>query len=195
MFEKQWLVRTDQEQYDRSKLLLARGVPEAQQAAYLHPSLQDLEAPSNPIYMPEAVEKILEACDTGAQITVFGDYDADGITATTILVHFLRYFLQGNVDYYIPDRFTEGYGISVQAVERLKEQGTSLIITVDNGISAREAVARAKELAIDVVITDHHQCPEQLPDCAVILNPHLQGSGFHYTDLAGVGVAYTLVRA
>ena len=195
MFDKQWLVRKDQEQYDRRKLLQARGIPEAQQASYLSPSLQDLEAPSTPVCMPEAVERILEACDAGEQITVFGDYDADGITATTILVHFLRYFLQGNVDYYIPDRFTEGYGISVQAVERLKEQGTSLIITVDNGISAHGAVARAKELSIDMVITDHHQCPEQLPDCPLLLNPHLPGSGFQYADLAGVGVAYMLVRA
>ena len=195
MFDKQWLVRTNQEKYDRTMLLSSRGIPEYQQSSFLNPSCEDLEAPSNPVCMPEIVERILEACDTGEPITVFGDYDADGITATTILVHFLRYFLQGNVNYYIPDRFTEGYGISVQAVERLKEQGTSLIITVDNGIAAHSAMARAKDLSMDMVITDHHQCPEQLPDCPLILNPHLLGSGFQYTDLAGVGVAYTLIRA
>lgn len=195
MFEKQWLVRKDQEPYSFESLLAARGVAREMQAAYLNPCAGALEDPSNPVCMPEAVERILEACDTGEPITVFGDYDADGITATTVLVHFLRYFLQGNVDYYIPDRFTEGYGISVQAVERLKEQGTSLIITVDNGIAAHAAITRAREMSIDLIVTDHHQCPEQLPDCPIMLNPHIPHSGFQYTDLAGVGVAYTLVRA
>ena len=195
MFDKQWLIRKEHGAYTFDTLLAARGISAAEQVAYLNPSYDGLEAPSNPTVMPEAVERILEACDTGEQITVFGDYDADGITATTVLVHFLRFFLQGNVNYYIPDRFTEGYGISVQAVERLKEQGTSLIITVDNGIAAHAAVSRAKELSIDLIITDHHQCPEQLPDCPILMNPHLPGSGFQYTNLAGVGVAYTLVRA
>ncbi len=195
MLDRQWLIKKDQGTYDFVNLLVSRGISEEMHAAYLNPTCGGLEAPSNPTCMPEAVERILEACDTGEQITVFGDYDADGITATTVLVHFLRYFLQGNVNYYIPDRFTEGYGISVQAVERLKEQGTSLLITVDNGISAHAAVARARELSMDIIITDHHQCPEQLPDCPVILNPHLPNGGFQYTDLAGVGVAYTLVRA
>ncbi|MBP3391741.1 MAG: single-stranded-DNA-specific exonuclease RecJ [Clostridia bacterium] len=195
MFDRQWLVRKDQDTYSFESLLTARGITSETRSAYLQPDAATLEDPSNPVCMPEAVERILEACDTGETITVFGDYDADGITATTILVHFLRYFLQGNVDYYIPDRFTEGYGITVQAVERLKERGTSLILTVDNGIAAKDAVKRARELSMDVIITDHHQCPEQLPECSVMLNPHIPDSGFQYTDLAGVGVAYTLVRA
>ena len=195
MFDKQWLVREGQKPYDFDTLLETRGVFDEEKESYLNPQYAELEAPSNPACMEQAVERILVAADTGEQITVFGDYDADGITATTILVHFLRYYLQATVDFYIPDRFTEGYGISVAAIEKLKEKGTSLIITVDNGVSALQAARRAAELDIDMIITDHHQCPEDLPPCIALINPHLPDSGFIYRDLAGVGVAYTLIRA
>lgn len=195
MFNKQWLIRKAQWGFSFEELLQNRGIlPEAKES-YLHPSCASLEDPAQIPGMGEIVERILVATDTDEHITVFGDYDADGITATALLVHFLRYFLQANVDYYIPDRFKEGYGISPEAVETLKEQGTSLIITVDNGIAANQAAHRAKALSVDLIVTDHHQCPPELPECIALLNPHLPESGFQFKDLAGVGVAYTLVRA
>lgn len=196
MFDKQWLLKR-QQQDDRliPYLLRERGIGPEEEASFLNPSCTDLEDPSNPVGMVEAVERILTAVDQGEQITVFGDYDADGITATSVLVHFLRYYLRAQVDYYIPDRFTEGYGMSIEAIERLKEQGTSLIITVDNGVSALLPAKRAGELGMDLIITDHHQCPEELPSCLALLDPHVPGSGFAFQDLAGVGVAYMLVRA
>ncbi len=195
MFDKQWLIQEGQKPYDFEMLLSMRGISASEQETFLRPSWKDLEDPSNPVCMAQVVERILVAADTGEQITVFGDYDADGITATTILVHFLRFYLQAQVDFYIPDRFTEGYGISPAAIDKLKARGTSLIITVDNGVAAIQAAQRAQELAMDLIITDHHQCPEELPPCLAILNPHLPDSGFLYEDLAGVGVAYTLIRA
>ena len=194
MFDKQWLVSEGQGTFDFETLLARRGISDLERESFLHPSCMDLEDPSNPASMAQAIERILVAADSGEQITVFGDYDADGITATAILVHFLRFYLQAQVDFYIPDRFTEGYGISASAIDKLKDRGTSLIITVDNGIAAIGAAKRAQELSIDMIITDHHQCPEELPTCLAILNPHLTGSGFVYKDLAGVGVAYMLVR-
>lgn len=195
MFDKQWLIREGQQPYDFEAFLISKGISPSELESYLRPSCTELEDPSNPIHMDRAVERILVAADAGEQITVFGDYDVDGITATTILVHFLRYYLQAQVNFYIPDRFTEGYGISVSAIERLHEQGTSLIITVDNGVAALEAARKAAEFSMDMIVTDHHQCPEELPDCVALLNPHAPESGFIYQNLAGVGVAYTLIRA
>ncbi len=196
MFDRQWLLHQESQSGVSVQTLLGqRGVSEDQAAAFLNPRLADLEDPFRPIGMEAAVERILTAADTGEPITVLGDYDADGITATAVLVHFLRTYLQANVHYYIPDRFAEGYGMSVEAVEQLAAQGATLLITVDNGISAAIPAQRAVDLGVDLIITDHHQCPPVLPHCLAILNPHLPESGFLFADLAGVGVAYTLVRA
>lgn len=152
---------------------------------------------SDPFLLPDmekACERINKAIDGGEKITIFGDYDADGVTSTALLYSYL--FKNGaNVDYYIPDRAGEGYGMSVSAVEFLKERGTSLVITVDNGISAIEEIERAKELSIDVVVTDHHQAGEVLPDAVAVVDPHRKDCEMDFREWAGVGVAFKLVSA
>lgn len=144
--------------------------------------------------MDKAVERIGRAVDTGEKITIFGDYDADGVTSTTLLYLYLRE--QGaDVDYYIPDRVSEGYGISSQAVKDFAENGTKLIITVDNGISAVEQVRLANELGVDVVITDHHKVGDVLPEAVAVVNPHRTDSECDFREYAGVGVVFKLVCA
>ncbi len=144
--------------------------------------------------MEKACERIKSAIHNGEKITVFGDYDADGVTSTALLYSYLSKN-GANVDYYIPDRAGEGYGMNIDAIESLKERGTSLIITVDNGISAIEEILKAKELSIDVVVTDHHQCGEVLPEAVAVVDPHRKDSDIEFREWAGVGVAFKLVSA
>ena len=144
--------------------------------------------------MEKACERIKSAIDEGEKITIFGDYDADGVTSTALLYLYLSE-AGANVDYYVPDRAGEGYGMSVTAIETLKERGTSLIVTVDNGISAIEEIRKAKELNIDVVVTDHHQAGEILPDAVAIVDPHRKDCELDFREWAGVGVAFKLVSA
>ncbi len=144
--------------------------------------------------MEKACERIKSAIDEGEKITIFGDYDADGVTSTALLYSYLS-GAGANVDYYVPDRAGEGYGMSISAVEALKERGTSLIITVDNGISAIEEIQKAKELNIDVVVTDHHQAGEVLPDAVAVVDPHRKDCELDFREWAGVGVAFKLVSA
>lgn len=143
--------------------------------------------------MEQAVERIGRAVKEHERITVYGDYDVDGITSTGLLVEVLRQ-LGGTVEYYIPSRFTEGYGVNSAAVHAIAERGTRLLITVDTGITAVREVEEAKMLGMDVIITDHHECQAVLPD-TLILNPKQPGSGYPFADLAGVGVVYKLVCA
>lgn len=144
--------------------------------------------------MEKACKRIKSAIHNGEKITVFGDYDADGVTSTALLYSYLSKN-GANVDYYIPDRAGEGYGMNIDAIESLKERGTSLIITVDNGISAIEEIRKAKELSIDVVVTDHHQCSEVLPEAVAVVDPHRKDSDIEFREWAGVGVAFKLVSA
>lgn len=143
--------------------------------------------------MPQAVEVISRAIYSGELICVYGDYDCDGVTSTTILVKYLD-FSGANVMYYIPHR-DEGYGINKAAVDKLKEQGVSLIITVDNGISAIDEAEYIKELGIKLVITDHHQPGDQLPAADAVVNPHREDCPSPFKDLAVVGVAFKLCAA
>ena len=143
--------------------------------------------------MPQAVEVISRAINNGELICVYGDYDCDGITSTTILVKYLD-FSGANVMYYIPHR-DEGYGINKNAVDKLKEQGVSLIITVDNGILAIDEAEYIKELGIKLVITDHHQPGDVLPTADAVVNPHREDCPSVFKDLAGVGVTFKLCAA
>ena len=144
--------------------------------------------------MDRAVSRIRKALETKEIIAVYGDYDVDGITSTCLLTDYLR--RQGaTVVFYIPDRMEEGYGLSHQAVESLHEQGVTLIITVDCGITAVTETLHAAELGIDVVITDHHECKETLPDAVAVVNPHRTDCSYPFPYLAGVGVAFKLVLA
>ena len=144
--------------------------------------------------MEKACERVHKAVDEGERITVFGDYDADGVTSTALMYLFLS-SCGAVVDYYIPDRAEEGYGMNNCAIDTLKERGTSLIITVDNGISAIEEIEYAKSLGIDVVVTDHHKVGEVLPDAVAVVDPHRADSICEFNEWAGVGVAFKFICA
>lgn len=146
--------------------------------------------------MRKAVDRITQAIENGESVAIYGDYDVDGVSATSLLFLYLESLdSDAKLGYYIPDRFTEGYGMSVSAIEMLAKKGVTLIITVDTGITAVEEVERAKELGVDVVITDHHECHEVLPNAYAVVNPHRKDSEYPFCDLAGVGVAFKLVTA
>lgn len=144
--------------------------------------------------MFEAAERIGRALENGEHITVFGDYDCDGVTATAIVYTYLK-SKKANVDYYIPEREGEGYGMSAAAVEKLKAGGTNLIVTVDNGIRAIDEIALASSYGIDTVVTDHHLPAEELPRAAAIVDPHLPYCRAELQELSGAGVALMLVAA
>lgn len=145
--------------------------------------------------MYEAVERINIAIDSEEKVLIFGDYDCDGITATALLVKYLK--SRGvDVGYFIPDRENEGYGISIDAIKKAVDDGYSLIITVDNGINAVKEVEYANEIGIDVIITDHHIPLDELPDAVAVVDPHIdQDNEWLFKDLCGVGVAFKLVCA
>lgn len=175
-------------------LLCARGITdEAEAEEYLSAEL-DFSDPYELADMEKAVERISSALENFEKIAVFGDYDADGVTSTALLYLYLQ--AQGaNVVYRIPDRQREGYGISCTAVQELYESGVKLIVTVDNGISALEEAALAKELGVDMVITDHHTPGAVLPDAVAVVNPHRADCPSEFKDSAGVGVAFKLACA
>lgn len=177
-----------------ARILINRGfdTPEAARA-FLDVEHTELPDPFLFCNMEAAVQRIGRAVQAQEKITVYGDYDVDGITSTGLLVEVLRQ-LGGTVDYYIPSRFTEGYGVNAEAVRSIAANGTRLLITVDTGITAVREVEEAKRLGLDVIITDHHECQAILPD-TLILNPKQPQSGYPFADLAGVGVVYKLVCA
>lgn len=144
--------------------------------------------------MDRAVVRIEKAVMLNEKITVYGDYDADGVTSTSILYMFLKEN-GANVDYYIPNRFSDGYGMNADSVKKIADSGTKLIITVDNGIAAANEIEYAKELGLDVIVTDHHECPDVIPDCCAVINPKRKDSTYPFSELAGVGIAFKLVSA
>lgn len=174
------------------RLLLDRGIDTPQKIErYLHPQMTDLYDPMLMKDMNKAVAVIRDAIDKGEEIVVFGDYDVDGVTATAILLTYLR--KQGaKVGFYIPDRHGEGYGLNIAAVEQIA-QHARLLITVDCGITCPAEVARARELGMRVIVTDHHQLGPQLPQCEAVLNPLL--GNYPFRRLCGAGVAFKLVQA
>ena len=144
--------------------------------------------------MDRAVERIKKALSKGEKITVYGDYDADGVTSSTIMVLCLKEF-NADVDYYIPDRETEGYGISKASIDILAKKGTNLIISVDCGITAVEECEYASNLGIDTIITDHHECSDILPKAVAVIDPKRDDCQYPFKALAGVGVALKLCQA
>ena len=144
--------------------------------------------------MDKAAERINKALENFERICVYGDYDADGVTATALMYSYLC-SRGADVVYRIPDRITEGYGMSASALDELKEQGVKLIVTVDNGISAVSEIAYAKQLGIETVVTDHHKAGEVLPDAVAVVDPHREDCNIQFKDWAGVGVAFKVVCA
>ena len=155
---------------------------------------EKLSPPGLLLNMDKAVSRILAAVDSGERIAVFGDYDVDGVTATALLYTYLD-SIGADVYYKLPSRDDDGYGLSENAVELMASRDVTLIITVDNGISAHAAVARAKELGVDVVVTDHHLPPAELPDAVAVVDPQLPGDKSPCKSLCGAGVAFKLAAA
>lgn len=176
-----------------SQLLINRGIETPEQAqAFLDP--ESLILPSPLEEFPDlamSVELLQEAIASQAKIAICGDYDADGMTSTALLLRSLR-TLGAQVNYAIPSRMHEGYGINQRIVEEFHDEGVRLILTVDNGISAFAPIARARELGLKVIVTDHHDIPQKLPPANAILNPKLIAESSPYRGVAGVGVAYIL---
>lgn len=176
-------------------VLSARGIDTPQAAAdYLSCDVRGLHDPFGLTDMDKAVEVVREVIDRGEKMVVYGDYDVDGITATCTLVDYLR-SKGAKCEYYIPNRLTDGYGLTRPAMEQLYEQGTRLLITVDSGITANEEIAVARELGMQVVITDHHECHENLPDAQAVVDCKRTDDTYPFSSLAGVGVAFKLICA
>jgi single-stranded-DNA-specific exonuclease len=178
-----------------ARLLVNRGITTIEGARdFLTPSLQRLHDPFLMRGMAGAVDRLIRAIRAQEPIVIYGDYDVDGITATAVLSWFFR-DIGIQVPYYLPHRMREGYGLNAEAVQKLADQGTRVLITVDCGITGREEVQLARRLGMDVIVTDHHQVPPTLPDAVAVLNPHQAECAYPAKELAGVGVAFKLVMA
>ncbi|MGI5859729.1 MAG: single-stranded-DNA-specific exonuclease RecJ, partial [Tepidanaerobacteraceae bacterium] len=177
------------------QLLKKRGIVTSEQIhRYIHPKLDYLYNPMLLKDMDKALIRIREALSGHQKITVYGDYDVDGITSCSILVKLLKN-LGGIVDYYIPSRLNEGYGLNKEAIEMIHKQGTNLIITVDNGIGSYEEVEYASAIGLDVIITDHHEPQQKIPQAVAVINPKQKNCNYPFKELAGVGVALKLAHA
>lgn len=177
-----------------ARIMFRRGIDTQDKLGhFLYDTLSDLADPFLMKGMNEAVTRIQQAIDQKEKIVIYGDYDVDGITSTAILVRYLKRE-KAAVDFYIPVREEEGYGLNQNAIEKLAEEGNTLLITVDCGISSADLVKTAPA-AIDIIITDHHQPPDIIPSCVAVVNPHQKDCHYPYKELAGCGVAFTLCRA
>lgn len=209
--EKQWLVKTPNTAEAKNAisaissalginrvlaaLLYNRGYTDPSSArAFIRMENEVLRNPFEMADMEAGVKRIEQAVRSGEKITVYGDYDVDGVTSVCVLYLYLK--SQGaSVDYYIPSRSGEGYGVSNSAIDSIKKSGTSLIITVDTGITANEEISYAKSIGVDFVITDHHECRTDLPCAIAVINPHRPDCNYFFKELAGVGVVFKLICA
>jgi len=176
-------------------LLLCRGIDSIETAEkFLNPSMNDMHDPFLFDGMDKAVERINQAIEKEEHILIYGDYDVDGITGVSLLYSFYKNY-GAKIDYYIPKRLDEGYGLNIEAIEKASKNDIKLIITVDCGIGAVAEVARASELGIDVIITDHHEQAEEVPQCISVIDPKLKTTKYPFSSLAGVGVGFKLCQA
>ena len=171
------------------RLLEERGIySEVEKKQFLYPRLDDIEDPSKLANIDKAKNRVMKAIERNEKIVVYGDYDADGVTATALLTEVLKE-LGAHVEYYIPNRFVEGYGLNEEAIQQFYQEGITLIITVDNGIANVVEAEVLKQLGIDLIITDHHEVQDEIPDAYAIIHPHLS-EGYEFKQLAGVGIAF-----
>lgn len=178
-----------------AQLLSVRGIHQPDIIrSFLEPKLTDLREPMLLPGMEQAVEKIYAAIRDNKKITIYGDYDADGMTATSILVGCLR-ALSADVTYFLPNRLEDGYGLNCDSIRALAARGREVIITVDCGICSLKEAELCRELNIDLIVTDHHQMLDQLPNAAAIVHPSLPGGNYPFPGLCGAGVAYKLAWA
>ena len=176
-------------------LLAQQGIDSTEQAKkFFQPSMEEIHDPTLLHDMDKAVERIEQAVEKQEQITIYGDYDADGITSTSLMYETLL-SVGANVNYYVPNRFTDGYGPNMDAYQRLIDNGTQLFITVDNGVSGKNVIDKVMAAGVDVVITDHHELPADLPNAVAIVHPRYPGSNYPFPDLSGVGVAFKVAWA
>lgn len=177
------------------KLLWQRGIQTAEQLEqFLSPTLESLHDPHLIYDMEKAVERIQQAVEQRERVLVYGDYDADGITSTTVMKEAIE-LIGGEVEYFLPNRFIHGYGPNLSVFKEKIEEGIQLIVTVDNGVAGHEAVAFAQEQGVDVIITDHHELPDQLPEAFAVIHPKHPKGTYPFPDLAGVGVAFKVASA
>ncbi len=179
-----------------ANLLVQRGIETEEEAwQFFNPRLENLHDPFLMKDMRKAVDRIDRAIEQGETIMVYGDYDVDGTTAVALLYTFLR--LQGHdkIMFYIPDRYTEGYGVSYRSIDYAREKGVSLIITLDCGIKATEKVAYARQWGIDFIICDHHLPGDHIPEAVAVLDPKRTDCGYPFKELSGCGVGFKLVQA
>ena len=175
-------------------ILAQRGITDKRGAAhFFRPSLADLHDPFLIAGMQQAVERIERALGDNERIMVFGDYDVDGTTAVALVYGFLARFT-GNLTFYIPDRYAEGYGISTQGIDKAKEEGVGLIIALDCGIKSVEKVAYARERGIDFIICDHHLPGDQLPEAVAVLDPKRPDCPYPFKELSGCGIGFKLMQ-
>lgn len=178
-----------------AQLLINRGIHTIEQGRlFLSSELESLHHPLLFSDMKKAVTRILKAIKAGEKILVYGDYDADGLTATALLANVFRH-LGREVDCYVPNRLIEGYGLHLEVLQKARENGTDLVITVDCGISALSEARWAGENDLDLIITDHHEPPAELPPAFAVINPKIPGCEYPFKELAGVGVALKLAQA
>ncbi|MCX6155105.1 MAG: single-stranded-DNA-specific exonuclease RecJ [Candidatus Kapabacteria bacterium] len=178
-----------------ANVLDARGVRTVEEAEkFFKPEISDLHDPFLMLDMDKAVDRILKAVKDQELIWIHGDYDVDGTSSTSMLLQFLRE-IGGNIDYYIPDRFEEGYGLSFVSVNNANKKGAKMIITVDVGITSIEPLGYAKELGLDCIICDHHEPGEELPDVYAIVDPIRPGCPYPFKYLSACGVTFKLIDA
>jgi len=177
-------------------VLAARGLSESTaRQVFLHPDYESTR--HDPFLLPDmtvAVDRLINAKEAKEKVVIYGDYDIDGLTASTVLLKSFEAFgITASV--FIPNRFVEGYGLSARAIETLAEQGAQLIVTVDCGSLSHKEIERANELGVDVIVTDHHTVAETMPAAVAVINPKRPNHDYPFIDLAGVGVAFKLVQA
>ncbi|MFV0364929.1 MAG: single-stranded-DNA-specific exonuclease RecJ [Mangrovibacterium sp.] len=178
-----------------ANLLAQRGVTNFEEArTFFRPKLDHLHDPFLMKDMDKAVHRLEQAIENKERILIYGDYDVDGTTSVALIYQFLRNRVE-NLDYYIPDRYSEGYGISNRSIDYAKENNVSLIIALDCGIKAVEKIEKAKQLGIDFIICDHHTPDKEIPKAAAVLDPKRQDCNYPYKELSGCGVGFKLIHA
>ncbi|MCC8034520.1 MAG: single-stranded-DNA-specific exonuclease RecJ [Rikenellaceae bacterium] len=179
-----------------ANLLVQRGIGTVEEAQrFFDPRLEDLHDPFLMKDMDKAVERVRKAIIEGEKIMVYGDYDVDGTTAVALVYSFLRQQGHENLMFYIPDRYTEGYGVSIKGIDYAARKGVTLIITLDCGIKATEKVVYARGKGIDVIICDHHLPGDTIPDAVAVLDAKRDDCNYPFTELSGCGVGFKLVQA
>ena len=178
-----------------AQLLICRGISGPLQARqFLYPKLSDLRDPGDLPGCSQAAEKLHQAIAAGRRIVIYGDYDVDGMTGTAVMWRCLK-ILGANVGYYVPHRIDEGYGLNHEAIRTLRSQGAEVIVTVDCGVGSVEEATTARECSMELIITDHHEPPRQLPEAAAVVHPRLPGHEYPFAGLSGAGVAFKLAWA